>query len=440
MSGWPRVILHVDADAFFASVEQSRHPEYAGRPVVTGQERNIVAAASYEAKARGVKRGIALWDVRKLCPDCIILPSDYETYSLYSLRLFDLLRRYSPIVEEWSIDEAFVDLSGLSRLHRRSYRAVVEEIQARVRDELGIGVSIGVSITRSLAKMASKFRKPAGITMVAAGAVPRFLAHQKASDICGIGPSSTALLLKHGIVTAQDFVRLPEKAVVRLMGKIGLELWQELNGRAVFPFDTKPKSAQHSIMKSKTFSPSSSDREFVRAQLIRNLESACIKARRHELAANRLIVFLRYNLPVSQGRDSHLIYAHRSAETRLDRASSLTSELMDSVSALFDRCYRSSEVYRATGVVLMHLAPDRAQQYTLFDDPRVIERESKLYEVVDVLSDRYGKHTVSAGTGLFLNKRKVPSSRAVRPERKQDLLPGENFRQRLNLPLWKVPV
>src|SRR5512137_2869283 len=113
LSSLPRAIMHIDADAFFASCEQAIHPELRGRPVITGKERGIVAAASYEAKARGVTRVVRLSDVRKLCPDAVIVPSDYETYSLFSLRMLEILRRFSHDVEEYSIDEAFVDLTGL---------------------------------------------------------------------------------------------------------------------------------------------------------------------------------------------------------------------------------------------------------------------------------------------------------------------------------------
>ena len=115
ISSFPQAIMHIDADAFFASCEQAIHPELKGKPVITGKERGIVAAASYEAKARGVTRAMRLFEVKKVCPDVIILPSDYETYSLFSVRMFEILRRFSPDVEEYSIDEAFVDLTGLRR-------------------------------------------------------------------------------------------------------------------------------------------------------------------------------------------------------------------------------------------------------------------------------------------------------------------------------------
>lgn len=439
MTAFPRAIAHIDADAFFASVEQALNPAYAGKPVVTGQERNIVAAASYEAKARGVKRGVALWDVKKLCPDAIILPSDYESYSLYSLRLFEILRRFSPVVEEASIDEGYIDLTGVSRLHRKSYRAVVEEIQRTVKADLGLGISIGLSVSKSIAKLASKYRKPAGITAVRASHVPRFLALRPASEICGIGPSATALLARHGIATAYDFARLAEPMVRRLLGKNGLTLWMELNGKAVVPFALEPKSTYFSIMKSKTFAPPSRDREFVRAHLIRNLESACIKAVRHKLAAGELFVYLRYNLPGRNAVDGGMLYSHRSAGVRLEKKSNLPSELIPAALALFEKIHDAGDLYRATGVVLGRLAPDDALQYTLFDDPAKLEEQRALYGAVAAMHEKYGKHVVSAGTSLLL-RRKVVTARSVQPERKTTLLKGETARQRINIPMWKVRV
>ena len=112
LSSFPRAVLHVDGDAFFTSVEQSMHPALKGKPVVTGKERGIIACASYEAKALGIKRGVSLWDARKMCPELVVLPSDYETYSIYSKRMFEIMRRYTPEVEEYSIDEGFADVGG----------------------------------------------------------------------------------------------------------------------------------------------------------------------------------------------------------------------------------------------------------------------------------------------------------------------------------------
>lgn len=144
---WPRAILHIDADAFFASCEQAIHPELKGKPVVTGKERGIVAAASYEAKAMGVERGMRLVEVKKRFPGVILLPSDYETYSLFSIRMFEILRRFSPDVEEYSIDEAFADLTGLRRTFHGSYESIAAKIQQAISGELGISISAGISLS-----------------------------------------------------------------------------------------------------------------------------------------------------------------------------------------------------------------------------------------------------------------------------------------------------
>lgn len=132
---WPRAIIHVDADAFFASCEQAVDPRLRGKPVVVGKKRGIVTAASYEAKAKGVKRGMRIFEAERVCPGVIVRESDYETYGLFSVRMFEILRRFSPEVEEYSIDEAFVDLTGLRRIFRSSYSNIAKKIQDTIRTE-----------------------------------------------------------------------------------------------------------------------------------------------------------------------------------------------------------------------------------------------------------------------------------------------------------------
>src|SRR3989344_5261232 len=150
ISSWPRAILHIDGDAFFASCEQALHPEYRGLPVITGKERGIVAAASYEAKAKGVSRGVPLWQVKKICPEAIIVPSDYETYSLFSKRMFQIMRRFTSQVEEYSIDEGFADIPGLRRPMHASYEGIARQMQATIQNELGLTVSVGLSLSKVL--------------------------------------------------------------------------------------------------------------------------------------------------------------------------------------------------------------------------------------------------------------------------------------------------
>src|SRR3977135_843990 len=147
LASFPRAILHVDADACFASIEQSRDPKLQGKPVITGKERGIVASMSIEAKALGITRGMRLFEVRRLCPEAIILPSDYETYSIYSKRLFAIVRRFTPDVEEYSIDECFADLTGLRRPLRMSYVDMAQKIKHDLDEELGFTFSVGLAPT-----------------------------------------------------------------------------------------------------------------------------------------------------------------------------------------------------------------------------------------------------------------------------------------------------
>src|SRR5712691_4737467 len=219
LSDFPKAILHIDGDAFFASCEQSLEPKLKGRPVVTGKERNIVASMSYEAKQRGVTRGMALQEVRKLCPDVVVLPSDYETYSLLSKRFFDIVRRYTSAVEEYSIDECFADLTGLRRPLRMSYLKIAERIKKELDAELGFTFSVGLAPNKVVAKIASKWQKPSGLTAIPGRELHRYLAKLPVQNVWGIGPNTTALLRKHGIETALQFAQKPEPWVKKYLSK-----------------------------------------------------------------------------------------------------------------------------------------------------------------------------------------------------------------------------
>jgi DNA polymerase-4 len=366
ISSWPRAIMHIDADAFFASCEQAVHPELRGRPVICGKERGIVAAASYEAKAKGVSRGVRLSDVKKLCPDAVILPSDYETYSLFSVRMFEILRRFSPDVEEYSIDEAFVDLTGLRRSFHGPYESIAEKMRAAVRQELGITVSAGVSLSKVLAKIGSKHKKPDGLTMIPGRDIHRYLETLPVGKVWGIGPNTAAFLNKHGITTALQFARKDERFIEQALSKPFREIWDELNGRSVYPVVVESKDSYQSISKARTFTPPSREKTFVFAQLAKNLENACIKARRYKLAAARLIVFLRKQDFTSSG-----------VELKLSRPTAYPVELFGPLRQGFDQVYEPRTPYRQTGVVLAGLVSESGTQYTLFDDTAKIEKMAR---------------------------------------------------------------
>jgi nucleotidyltransferase/DNA polymerase involved in DNA repair len=293
LSSFPRAILHIDGDAFFASCEQSRDPQLQGKPVITGKERGIAASMSYEAKACGVTRGMRLFEIKKLCPDAIILPSDYETYSLLSKRFFTIVRRYTPDVEEYSVDECFADLTGLRRVLRLSYEDIAQRIKHELDEELGFTFSVGLAPNKVIAKLASKWQKPSGLTVIPGRDIHRFLRVLPVDKVWGIGNNTAALLQKYGVQTALDFARRPEVWVKKWLTKPFYTIWQELNGRCILPLVTEKKSTYQSIQKIKTFTPPSYDRAFVFAQLSKNIENACIKARRYKLAAKGAVLCLK---------------------------------------------------------------------------------------------------------------------------------------------------
>src|SRR5438105_8217561 len=198
LHSFPRAIVHIDGDAFFASCEQSRRPKLQGRPVVTGKERGIAASMSYEAKARGVTRGMRISDIRKVCPEAVILPSDYETYSLLSKRFFAIVRRYTPDVEEYSIDECFADLTGLRRPLKMSYLKIAERIKRELDVELGFTFSVGLAPNKGVAKMAAEWATHPSLPDVHGKELHRYLAQLPVEHVWGIGPQTTALLQKHG--------------------------------------------------------------------------------------------------------------------------------------------------------------------------------------------------------------------------------------------------
>lgn len=425
LHSWPRAIVHLDGDAFFASCEQAVHPEYRGLPVITGKERGIVAAASYEAKAKGISRGVPLWEVKKLCPEAIIVPSDYETYSLFSKRMFAIMRRFTSLVEEYSIDEGFAEITGLQRPHHASYSTIAQRMKEAVENELGITVSVGVSLTKVLAKIASKYKKPSGLTVIPGRSIHQYLRVTPVEKVWGIGSRTAAYCKNLGISTALEFAKKNEEFIKKHFTKPHYEIWQELNGHLVYEVTTEEKTDYISIGKTKTFTPASQDHDYVFAQLLKNLENACIKARRHHLVAQGIIIHLRKQ-----------DYRHVAAEIKLSRASSYPQDMTKTVRQVFDRIYRPKVDYRATGVILISLISDSGIQRSLFEPAVQIERFKRIYDALDFLAEKFGKHAVhlAASTPAHI----VPQHIRDRGDitlRKQKRLRGETARKHLTIPV-----
>jgi DNA polymerase IV len=416
--------LHIDGDSFFASCEVAQNPELRGKCVITGKERGIAASMSYEAKARGVKRGMLLHEIKKLCPEAVILPSDYETYSIYSKRMFEIVRRFTPEVEEYSIDECFGDLTGLRRTLRMSYPEMARKIKHDLDSELGMTFSVGLAPSKTLAKVGSKWKKPNGLTVIPGYLIHNFLEKLPVGKVWGIGPNTEELLRKHGVYTALDFVNKPESWVNSCMSKPYKECWQELRGKAVFGINTEEKHDYQSIQKVKTFTPPSSHPEYVFSQLSKNVENACIKLRRHNLTTDNIYFFLKTQ-----------DFKYLGKEIKIPHRVNTPEVLLKEIRQEFDAVFNPRLLYRGTGVTFTNLKDVSVTQLDLFQQVTENQKTSAIYKQLDTMNAKYGKHAVFLCSSLLTkNTRQHLSERGDIPQRSEQLLRGETARQHLNIP------
>ena len=343
--------------------------------------------------------------------------------------MFEILKRFSPDVEEYSIDEAFVDLTALRNVHG-SYEVIVSKMRMAIEKELGITVSAGISLSKVLAKIGSKHNKPNGQCIISAQEIPLYLGRLPVEKVWGIGPNTAAFLNKQGITTALQFANKDEGFVSKNLSKPYYEIWHELNGRSVLPVTTAAKAVYKSISKGKTFTPPSKDKTFVFAQLSKNLENACIKARKYRLAAKSIVIYLRKQDFTSSG-----------VELNLPTPSSYPVQIFGIMRNGFQHIFEPHTLYRSTGVVLVGLVSEVGKQFNLFEDTSRIEKMGRIYESVDKISNRYGKHTIQHGASLPAKlQAQHEGERGDIPLRKTTLFKGENKRQRLGLPILHIKV
>ncbi len=422
-SSFPRAILHIDGDSFFASCEQARNPSLKGKPVITGKERGIAASMSVEAKLRGVTRAMPLWEIKKICPDVICLPSDYEMYCLMSQHFYDIVSRYAGIVEEYGIDECFADLTGLEASAHKSYFEIAEELKVVLKKELGCTFSIGLAPNKVLAKLASKWKKPYGFTSIPQENILSFLKDLPVEVLWGIGRQTSAFLRTKEIFTADQFLNQNEWWVKQKLSRPFHDIWRELRGEMVIPFNFQEKQSYQSIQKFRTFTPPSDDSDFVFAQLSKNIENACIKLRRYHQATAVVHIILRTQ-----------DFRHTTLEIALERPTNLPPEILPTARKAFQKMFKK-HLYRATGVVFSNLVPMVIQQ-DLFGRSQRVEKLQRLYESADKVAQKYGKHSLFLGTSWRAQQFKTHlNERGDEPERKNNLFLGETKRKRLGIPM-----
>ena len=302
--GSPATILHVDMDAFFASVELVRHPELRGRPVLVGGtgERGVVAAASYEARVFGVHSAMPSVVARRLCPDAVFLPGDHSHYGEVSRRIMAIFRRFTPLVEPLSLDEAFLDVSGsVTLLGPPADQAT--EIRRLVHVEEGLGCSVGVAPNKYLAKLASEQAKPrvsergteggAGVLVVRSGEVADFLEPLPVSTIWGVGPRTDERLQRLGVRTVGKLAEVPEHTLVDLFGEmVGRHLWRLARGIDERPVD--PEQSVKSISHEETFASDRTSHGELRRDLVRQADAVAVRLRAGGSAGRTVTVKVRF--------------------------------------------------------------------------------------------------------------------------------------------------
>jgi len=368
--------------------ELTRRPDLRGLPVVTGAERGIASAMSYEAKRLGVTRGYPIFKLRKDFPQVIVLPGDYELYEQMAMRMYSIMSRFSDKVEEYSIDECFA-------LLRQDYAGQAREIKNTLQRELGMTFSFGLAPTKVLAKLASKRDKPDGLVCVSRENIERELYGMSIEKVWGIGPRSLPLLHALGVHTVGDFAAQNEQWVRTHWNVNFLDLWHEIRGEQVYKVGEGDLAKHKSIQKTRTFSPSTNDPAVLMGQLAKNIENAFGYARSLNLAASGASVFIKTDK-----------FGYRVAEFKFSSLTQTPELLLAKVRERLPKLIKKSEKYRATGVTLLNLLEvspplgGLTSKPDLFGDFAKKESQLAVHQVADKLYEKYGGRVLTVGSAL----------------------------------------
>lgn len=288
-------ILHVDMDAFFASVELLERPDARGKPAIVGHAggRGVVTSATYEARRYGVRSAMPMSQALRLCPNAIILPPHYDRYTEYSAKVMDIFREVTPLVEPLSIDEAFLDVSGARRL-LGSPRRIAELIRSRVREETGLTCSVGVAATKFMAKLASGRAKPDGLLVIPRSETLAFLRPLPVGALWGVGASTQASLERMGLLTVADLADAPLHVLQKAVGDAsGRKLHELANGRDERSIVTE--SREKSIGHENTFGTDVGDLDVLRREFLRLSGRVGERLRKHAMIARTVSIKVRFS-------------------------------------------------------------------------------------------------------------------------------------------------
>lgn len=382
-----RQILHADLDTFFVSVERLQNSSLKGKPVMIGGSgnRGVVASCSYEARAYGVHSGMAMKLARRLCPDGLVVRGDSERYSYYSNMITDIIKDAVPVYEKSSIDEFYIDLTGMDRFFG-SYQMACE-LRQRIMAESGLPISMGFSQNKTVSKIATGEAKPNGQLKVDTGLEKTFLAPLHIKRIPGIGEKTTQHLQRMGIHQILTLQQMPLALMEQVFGKSGIIMWKKANGIDDSP--VQQYSERQSISYERTFDQDTFDIAFLRSVLLAMAEKLAFSLRKKNKLSSCITVKIRYS-----NFDTH------TKQLRIPYTAS-DHVLIGHAKTLFEQLYERRMMIRLIGLRVSHLVSG-GYQINLFEDT---EEQMNLYQAMDKIRLRFGPNTIQRAQGMGISVR-----------------------------------
>lgn len=381
-----KLIAHVDADSFYVSCERVRSPSLIGKPVcVLGNQGAIVIARSYEAKKTGVKVGTPVWEAKKMYPEMIFIKRDFRWYSVLSEAMQETLFKFSDTIEYYSVDESFVDLGDFNG----DVHILAAEIQNAVKQNTGLPVSVGISLTKTLAKIASDKNKPLGICVVLRDDLSLFLADTSVSEVSGIGVNLEKRLTPIGIVTAKDFISKDRIFIKKILNKPGEVLWYELSGQSVLPV-RKERPQRKGISRGGSLFGAKSEKNIVFAFMVRNIEKLCDALLKQKIEIKNLVLLLVTDSGFFLKGEGILI----------DFTNSF-SVIFDEFKAIFARIFSSIYKYKGLHVMGLNIRNFSPKQLSIFDFSG--EKGRKLSDIRECVLKKHGLFAIRSASTAFIN-------------------------------------
>lgn len=377
-----RHIAHLDLDSFYVSVELLRNPKLRGKPVLIGGsgDRGVVASCSYEARKFGIHSAMPMKTARRLCNEAIIINGDMEMYLKYSSLVTDIVKDSVPLFEKSSIDEFYVDMTGMDRFF--GCMKFMYSVREKVKKESGLPISYALSSNKLVSKVATNEVKPNGQIEIPFGEEKSYLAPLSVTKIPGIGNKTAFLLVKMGVETVRTLSEIPVEMLQNLLGKNGTELWRRANGIDESP--VIPYHEQKSISSENTFSQDTIDMDFLHAEIVRMTEKIAFELRSQNKLTGCVTIKLRYSNFETFTKQKTIPY------TNSDHV------LIQTASEIFKKLYDRRMLIRLVGVRFTNLIPGN-YQIDLFEDT---QETISLYQAIDSVKKRFGEKFLMKASGM----------------------------------------